>query len=37
MLITLKPLLLITIAKRVLLSLVFINVKMPRNIVLFLK
>jgi hypothetical protein len=37
MLITLRPLLLITVAKRVLLSSVFINAKMPRNIVLFLK
>jgi hypothetical protein len=37
MLIILKPLLLITVAKRVLLSSVFINAKMPRNIILFLK
>jgi hypothetical protein len=37
MLITLKHLLLITIAKRVLLSSVFINAKTPRNINLFLK
>jgi hypothetical protein len=37
MLIILRPLLLITIARRVLLSSVFINAKMPRNIILFLK
>jgi hypothetical protein len=37
MLIILKPLLLIIVAKRVLLSSVFINAKMPRNIILFLK
>jgi hypothetical protein len=37
MLITLRPLLLITVAKRVLLSSIFTNAKMPRNIVLFLK
>jgi hypothetical protein len=37
MLITLRPLLLITIAKRVLLSSVFTNAKMPCNIVLFLE
>jgi hypothetical protein len=37
MLIILKPLLLMIIAKRILLSSVFINAKMPRNIALFLK
>jgi hypothetical protein len=37
MLITLRLLLLITVAKRVLLSSVFINTKMLYNIVLFLK
>jgi hypothetical protein len=37
MLIILRPLLLITIAKRVLLSSVSINAKMLYNIVLFLK
>jgi hypothetical protein len=37
MLITLKPLLLIIIAKRVLLSFIFINAKMLYNIVLFLE
>jgi hypothetical protein len=37
MLIILKHLLLITIAKHVLLSIVFINAKTPRNINLFLK
>jgi hypothetical protein len=37
MLIILRPLLLIIIAKRVLLSSIFINAKMPRNIILFLK
>jgi hypothetical protein len=37
MLIILKPLLLITIAKRVLLSFIFINAKMLYNIILFLK
>jgi hypothetical protein len=37
MLITLKPLLLITVAKCVLLSSVFTNAKMLYNIVLFLK
>jgi hypothetical protein len=36
MLITLRLLLLITIVKRVLLSSISINAKMPRNIVLFL-
>jgi hypothetical protein len=35
--IILRPLLLITIAKRVLLSTISINAKMPRNIILFLK
>jgi hypothetical protein len=35
--ITLRPLLLITVAKRVLLSSVFINAKMLYNIALFLK
>jgi hypothetical protein len=37
MLIILKPLLLIIVAKRVLLSFVFINAKMLYNIILFLK
>jgi hypothetical protein len=37
MLIILKPLLLITVAKCILLSSIFINVKMLYNIVLFLK
>jgi hypothetical protein len=37
MLITLKPLLLITVAKRVLLSFISINAKTLYNIVLFLK
>jgi hypothetical protein len=35
MLIILKPLLLITIARRVLLSFIFINAKMLYNIILF--
>jgi hypothetical protein len=37
MLITIRPLLLITVAKRVLLSSIFINAKMLYNIVLFLE
>jgi hypothetical protein len=37
MLITLRLLLLITLAKRVLLSFIFINAKMLYNIILFLK
>jgi hypothetical protein len=35
MLITLRPLLLITVAERVLLSSIFINAKMLYNIILF--